>query len=498
MKLRTLLRPDTLLRAALWLILLAVVASTKTDPDLWGHVRFGMDMIRDATIRPAEAYSFTSDREWVNHEWAAEIVSGAAYMAGGNAGLIALKLAIVLGVLLLLNAALRREGVAEPRHRDLLIALAVITTIEQAHNVRPQLFSLLCFAALLSVLPAAERDRRYLAALPPLFAVWVNFHGGWIVGGAVLALWTAALALSGRHVAAAGYAAAGAASLAATLLNPHGAGMLGFLRETVGFGRADIVDWQPVYALGPSIWVLWTLTAALAAFGLVRARTQGLPLERMLIVLILAAGSFRVNRLLGFFALATLCLLGASIANALRRRARIAAAKPARGPALVAASVAVMLFAGGLRVLAVNAACVRIDERTTPEAGAVEFLKERGSSGRLLVWFDWGQYALWHLAPDLRVSVDGRRETVYSAAVQDRHLRFFFDAPGGAALPAELAADYIWIPKDLPAASRLRADGWTPLYTDARSVIFSRAPVPPPRSAQSAFGGDSRRCFPDP
>lgn len=495
--LQRLLRPDTILRAALWLILLAVVASTKTDPDLWGHVRFGMDMIRDATIHHADAYSFTSDREWVNHEWAAEILSGAAFMAGGNAGLIALKLAIVLGMLLLLNAALRRDAVVEPRHRDLLIALAVITTIEQAHNVRPQLFSLLFFAALLCVLPAAQRDRRYLAALPPLFALWVNFHGGWIVGGAVLALWTAGLALSGRHVAAAGYAAAGAASLAATLLNPHGLGMLGFLRDTVGFGRADIVDWQPVYALGPSIWVLWGATAALAAFGLARGRRHGVPLERMLIVLALAAGSFRVNRLLGFFALATLFLLGASIGGALRPRARRAGAGPGRAAALVAATVAVMLFAGGLRVLAVNAACVRIDGRTTPEAGAVEFFRRHGSSGRLLVWFDWGQYALWHLAPDLRVSVDGRRETVYSAAVQDRHLRFFFDAPGGAALPAELSADYIWIPKDLPAAGRLRADGWTPVYADARSVIFSRAPAPVP-SSPPPFAGDPRRCFPDP
>jgi hypothetical protein len=495
--LQGLLRPDTLLRAALWLILLAVVASTKTDPDLWGHVRFGMDMIRDGTIRPADAYSFTSDREWVNHEWAAEILSGAAYIAGGNAGLIALKLAIVLGMLLLLNAALRREGVAEPRHRDLLIALAVITTIEQAHNVRPQLFSLLFFAALLGVLPAAERDRRYLAALPPLFALWVNFHGGWIVGGGMLVLWTTGLALSGRYVAAAGYAAAGAASLAATLLNPHGLRMLEFLRGTVGFGRADIVDWQPVYALGPSIWMLWALTAALAAFGLARGWKTGVPLERRLIIVALAVGSFRVNRLLAFFALATLFLLGATIAGALRTRARTAGARPGRAAALVAATVAVMLCAGGLRVLAVNAACVRIDGRTTPGAGAVEFFKQRGSSGRLLVWFDWGQYALWHLAPGLRVSVDGRRETVYSAAVQDRHLRFFFDAPGGATLPAELAADYIWIPKDLPAASRLRADGWTPLYTDARSVIFSRAPASLP-SSPPPFARDPRRCFPDP
>lgn len=29
------------LRFGLWLLLLSVVATTRTDPDLWGHVRFG-------------------------------------------------------------------------------------------------------------------------------------------------------------------------------------------------------------------------------------------------------------------------------------------------------------------------------------------------------------------------------------------------------------------------------------------------------------------------
>src|SRR5687767_8868160 len=161
-KVRT-LTADTLLRAALWLILLSVVASTRTDPDLWGHVRFGIDILRTLTIRQADGYSFTSDREWVNHEWAAEAVFGGAFTAGGGAGLVVLKVLIVFGVLALLNAMLRREGVEAPRQRDLLIAAAVITTIEQAHHIRPQLFSLLFFAALLCCLQLARRNLRYLA-----------------------------------------------------------------------------------------------------------------------------------------------------------------------------------------------------------------------------------------------------------------------------------------------------------------------------------------------
>jgi hypothetical protein len=91
------------------------------------------------------------------------------------------------------------------------------------------------------------------------------------------------------------------------------------------------------------------------------------------------------------------------------------------------------------------------------------------------VWFDWGEYAIWHLAPRLRVSIDGRRETVYSEAVRDRHGQFYLDEPGGAGLPQELAADYVWIPPYAPAVRGLEAAGWQRLYQDADSVVFGRA-----------------------
>ena len=114
--------------------------------------------------------------------------------------------------------------------------------------------------------------------------------------------------------------------------------------------------------------------------------------------------------------------------------------------------------------------------RIMPAPGAVAFLNTQPpGGGRVLVWFDWGEYAIWHLAPRMRVSIDGRRETTYSASLQDRHLRFYFDAPGGSTLATDLAADYIWIPTSAPAARRLDAAGWQRLYQDSDSVIFGRA-----------------------
>ncbi|MEO8521554.1 MAG: hypothetical protein ABI603_09335 [Acidobacteriota bacterium] len=63
------------------------------------------------------------------------------------------------------------------------------------------------------------------------------------------------------------------------------------------------------------------------------------------------------------------------------------------------------------------------------------------------------------------------------SARTSRHLRFFFDAPGGAALPEALAADYLWTPKALPAAQRLGSGGWAVAFEGARSVVFARTPA---------------------
>jgi hypothetical protein len=489
---------ERLLRAGFLVLLVAIIAFTRTDPDLWGHVRFGIDMIHDGTVHEADRYSFTSDKPWLNHEWGSEIAMGSAFLLGGNAGLFALKLAIVGGVLVLLHAALRREGIVNRGHRDLAAGLAVIVTIEQAHNIRPQLFSLLCFSILLVLLMRARDDRRALIALPPLFAVWANLHGGWIVGGAVLLLWTVGLITSAAEArrAALAYAAAGAVSLAATLLNPHGFALLAFLRATVGFGRADIAEWQPVYAVGRNVLAIWILVAALAAAGVRQRAKTRLDPARLLIVVALAVASFRVNRLLAFFGLATLFLYGGALFGAMARRATPRRA-PGRAAVFTAGALAVVMILAAGKVAATQASCIAIDSRATPEPDAVRFFQAHGGRGRLLVWFDWGEYALWHLSPDLQVSLDGRRETVYSARMQDAHLRFYFDAPAASVLPRDLDADYIWIPNGLPVVERMLDDGWIDVYRGEQSVILARAAASPPAASSPAVSA-GRRCFPGP
>jgi hypothetical protein len=487
-----------MLRVALWSVLLAAITYTSTDPDLWGNVRFGLDILRHGSIPHTDPYSFTSDRTWVNHEWLSEVCIGYAYQAGGALGLILLKLACIGGMLLLLLATLRREGIHSSIVGDAAAASAVILTFDQTRYVRPQLFSIVCFAVLLTCLTAARRgSHRWLLLLPPLFAVWANLHGGWLVGGGVFALWTIAAVVAGDRLHAMWSAAAGAASLAATLLTPYGFGLWTFLSGTVGLDRADIVEWQPIYVLGWDSCVRWGCTAALAVAGVVFGNRAERQSERIACLVALAAASLMVARLEAFFAVGAILLVGPGIGfayvTALVRRAGAARSRT-RGLEAVAfcvSAVAVVLTTTNLMRLP-------IDPRWTPEPGAVVFLNAQPPQARVLVWFDWGGYALWHLAPRMRISMDGRRETVYSTTLQDRHLRFYFDIPGGASLPRDLAADYVWIPRTLPAVHRLEAEGWQRVYEGEQSVIFERAALSRPTTPIKLAEVAQTRFFPGP
>ena len=98
-------------------------------------------------------------------------------------------------------------------------------------------------------------------------------------------------------------------------------------------------------------------------------------------------------------------------------------------------------------------------------------IAERGLRGRMLTWFSWGEYAIWHWGREgILVSMDGRRETVYSNAAVADHLRFYFQPDARHAIVEKLRPDYIWLPAHLKVIEGLRNDGWRPIYSGDRSV----------------------------
>jgi hypothetical protein len=474
---------------------LFLIAYTHVDPDLWGHVRFGEDIIDDAAIATRDPYSFTTDQSWVNHEWLAELLMGLAYRAGGAMGLVVLKAATVVAMLLLVSKALRRVS-WRPSDHDMLIALAILATTTRTHLVRPQLFSLLLFAALLSVLIAADRgNRRALLALPVIMAAWTNLHGGWLVGLGMLTIWVTVRFVRSAPAALGRPWLAGlwAACIGATLVNPYGTGLWRFLRDTVGLSRPDVADWLPLLELPVLAIAMTAIVGVVAIVAVAKARRNADP-AYILIVVALAVLTLRVGRIDAFFALAVVMLLGPYLGRG--RAARwdpVASDGPPlwRRPlpvAIVLAAVAGLSMTAGPKVT-----CIAL--LSAPEAEATAFLKRHPGRADVLNFFDWGEYAIWHLSPRLRVSMDGRRETVYSNGLIEAHARLYVGAPGATDLVRRIHPDLIWLPVASPAVSQLERQGWQRSFEGRLSVVLERSTDGRPVISKQA--DRKNRCFPD-
>ena len=87
-----------LLALGLSIITAAHLPNVLADPDLWGHTKFGIDHIQSGHLATTDPFSYTAEgRDWVNHEWLAELIFGAAYLFGGSRGLVVLRSLIFCG-----------------------------------------------------------------------------------------------------------------------------------------------------------------------------------------------------------------------------------------------------------------------------------------------------------------------------------------------------------------------------------------------------------------
>ena len=472
--------PATLCRLTLWAFLLVLVTNTSADADLWGHLRFGLDMLASKSIHAADLYSFTADRAWINHEWLSELLMGIGYTGLGALGLNLLKLGVVavVGGIALIIA---RQEHASPIASDVYVGLTVFATYSRTQAVRPQMFSVAIFCAMLYLLRETDRGRaRALWYVPLFFAAWVNLHGGWIVGLAALGVWMLGDAWQRRSIRwTLALAAVGALALLATLFNPYGLGLSQFLAETVRLDRPDIADWKPLLQLPPSILIIESILPLIAIAALLRGRSwRRVPFRDIAVLALLSMATFRVGRVDAFLEAAIAIFLARPIItflNGIDLKARglfQRASVPVGAMALILAAYAVVTGFSSLRVVDVGGPWV-------PDRTAAAFLRENSPGARVLTWFDWGEYALWQLSPaGIRVSMDGRRETVYSARVLRDHERFYQGHADMVDYPERIGADQVWLPSRLPIIEPLKRRGWMTVLDTGQSVILRRGSDP--------------------
>lgn len=105
---------------------------------------------------------------------------------------------------------------------------------------------------------------------------------------------------------------------------------------------------------------------------------------------------------------------------------------------------------------------------------AVSLLKESKISGNLAVEFNWGKYVLWHLGPDIQVSIDGRRETVYPEDVHNVNFSFLYGIRDWDSHLVDFNTEMVLVKKSFAELNLMRQkQGWELLYEDSTSALFA-------------------------
>ena len=107
----------------------------------------------------------------------------------------------------------------------------------------------------------------------------------------------------------------------------------------------------------------------------------------------------------------------------------------------------------------------------TLPAGAVDFLRREGRRGTLWNEYVWGGYLIWHLYPEMRVSIDGRM-AVYGPERFGEHLTVVELQPGWQDVLARLAPDAAIVRSGSPLVSALRASGWVVRFEDKVATVL--------------------------
>jgi tetratricopeptide (TPR) repeat protein len=446
-----------------------------TGWDLWWHLASGREMWADLAVHTTDPFSYTfQGRDWTNNEWLWDVIYWAAYRI--HPQVVAwFHLAVIVATFSLTYIIGRRTSGSRLAAGAMLWLVAAC-----AHwylDIRPHVYTLLLVNVFM-----LTRERRWAPWLwPPLIAVWANLHGGFVFGVGGIGLYVLVRTIensrSRRRLVVPGREWISVAlCLAAMMANPHGyhilEGPLAYLDAESPF-RA-IKEWQgPGFSLNPHDFAgrFW-LVAIAAALGV------GLCLRRDRYLLALAAVTFAMafssRRFIPLFAITAAPLGALAIAWA---RERIAGRfKPLARPEIGLACSAAAAVVAAVLWLDVRIH-PRLLERWTntalfPEA-ALRYLKAMGTPTRLLNHYNWGGYIMLR-APEMKVFIDGRANTLYDDAIYLDYLAFLTGTPGIHARAARYPADAALLPADGRFAYALGSGpgAWTVVYTDAVASVL--------------------------
>jgi hypothetical protein len=490
------------------------------DAGIGWHIRTG-DLIRSTHEVPhVDPFSSVMQgHDWFAWEWLYDYVVGTLHSwAELNSVVLLTGFVIALTFALVFRRMVARGAQLPVAIVILLLALAASTIHFLA---RPHVVSWLLAVIWFDVLERfeAEGNWRRLVWLPVTMLAWVNLHGGFLVGFALLGIYFVGSAVPGwsaRNVAEKAAARARAKAIAITgvvcalftLANPYGyqlhVHIYQYLSDRFLMDHIDEFLSPNFHGLPQKCFAVLVLLAVVATAG----TRKKITLSQLLVVLFAIYTGMYASRNIPISSILLAMIVAPQLSVILREMAGSREVSDGLRRALARfdlfsarmwafdARMAGKLWPG-LAVVVLLWACAhhgmfgssrlmeaRFDDRKFPakavdylaagDAGHADVALSRGAENAIFCPDRWGGYLIYRLYPGQLVAVDDRHD-LYGTEFLKRYLKVVHGEPGWGEALADTRASWALVPAESVLAGLLASDAkWSVAYRDEVAVLFRK------------------------
>ena len=460
-----------------------------SDGDTGYHIRTGELILQNWRVPTQDPFSFHyPPLKWTAHEWLSQVIMSAVFGVGGLTGIV-LFFAFLLA---LTHWLLYRSLSSGSNDLFLCTIVALLATATSATHwlARPHVFSLLLTVVWCHCLAGFQNRKakaKSLAYLPFVMLLWVNLHGGFIIGLILLAIYLGSNVVyalvtdreqfeTHAHKAKKLFATL-IACVAVSLVNPYGPEILWFpIRLTTDRFIMDRV----IEFLSPNFHdTLPFKYMLLATIGALALSRRALSLIEFTLVLLLSYMALYSARHVSLYAIIIAPILlrsSESVMNRLPDRVLHSYKTRIGNLRAIDASLKGYLWpvSSCLLILGLAAAGTlqyRFSEEKFP-VDAVEFLKNEPITGNMFNNDEFGDYLIFAAWPAYRVFMDGRSD-MYGERFGRAYFRAAQAQRGWKEVFEKHHVTWVFFDTDSPlTAALLEQRDWQVIYSDRVATIF--------------------------
>jgi len=474
------------------------------DSDIGWHIRNGEQILVSHAIPHTDSFSSTmSGRTWYAWEWVYDILIAAIHHTSGLNGVVFCSAAVIAATFVLtLHFALRRGGNLAVTFFLLILSLgaAAVHFLARPH-VLSWLFTVIWFE-LLDSAASNDASRKHLYWLPVLMVVWVNLHGGFVLGFALLGIYLIGGGIEcSRHRERRGWlkglGSVTALAFAASFVNPYGYRLHIHIYRYLSdrFLMSQISEFRSPDFHGAAQ-QCFAVLLIITIVTLVTTRQRLAP-SRILLLLFAAYSGFYATRNLPTSSLLialiiapllsdTVAQVGKSltVASGLRKLfSRIDSFGTRMGNLDAAFSGQVwivIVLALGLwacmhqgRLGSTRLVNAYFDDKKFP-VEASDYISGHHIREPVFSLDYWGGYLIYRLYPETKVAVDDRHDLYGDQFIRD-YLQIVLVQPTWEKRLDQIGVNWILVPRWSSLANMLRlTPNWVAVHEDGTAALFQR------------------------